>query len=361
MPDWMLYGATGYTGQLVAEEAIRRGHRPLLAGRSAEKLRPLAERLGLEWVAVALDDAEGLAEAVSRVKLVYHAAGPFVQTSAAMVRACLKAGAHYLDITGEIPVYQQVFAYDAAARERGIALIPGVGFDVIPSDCLLKYVAHQLPDADQLIVALDALGTAERLTGRISAGTANSMLELIAQMGIAARRDGKLTTLPFGYGARRFTFTTGQKAAMPIPWGDLEIGWRTTGIPNITTYLTFPPSAIEMFRVAGPLMRGLLQSSGLRGFLRGQISRMLSGPDEGHRQTGRSALYAQVRNPQEETRQAWLETAEGYQFTALAAPLVVEQVLAGNLRGATTPALALGADFVLSIPGTRRLDSLPTD
>lgn len=361
MPDWMLYGATGYTGVLVAEEAVQRGHRPLLAGRSAEKLRPLAERLGLEWAAVALDDAEGLAQAASRVKLVYHAAGPFIETSAAMLRACLKAGAHYLDITGEIPVYQQVFGYDAAARERGIALIPGVGFDVIPSDCLLKYVADQLPDADQLIVALDSLGTSERLTGRISAGTASSMLELVAHIGIAARRDGKLATLPFGYGARRFTFTTGQKTAMPIPWGDLEIGWRTTGIPNITTYLTFPPSAIELFRVAGPLLRGLLQNGGVRRFLRGQISRMLSGPDEGHRQTGRSALYAQVRNPQGETQQAWLETAEGYQFTALAAPRVVERVLAGNLRGALTPALALGADFVLDIPGTRRLDSLPVD
>ncbi|MCB9454253.1 MAG: saccharopine dehydrogenase NADP-binding domain-containing protein, partial [Anaerolineaceae bacterium] len=153
MTQWMLYGATGYSGRLLAEEAIRRGHQPLLAGRSEEKLQPLAESLGLEYRAVPLDDAEALTRAVSRVALVLHAAGPFMQTSPPMLAACLSAGTHYLDITGEIPVLRNIFTFDEAARERGIALISGVGFDVIPTDCLSRYVADQVSGATTLELA----------------------------------------------------------------------------------------------------------------------------------------------------------------------------------------------------------------
>lgn len=357
MADWMLYGATGYTGQLVAEEAVKRGHKPLLAGRSAAKLKPLAERLNLEYVAVSLDDADALAKAVSRVKLVYHSAGPFVDTSDPMLKACLASGAHYLDITGEIAVFQNAFRYGDAAREKEIAIISGVGFDVIPSDCLIKYVADQLPDATHLEVALDALGAAN--TGmNISAGTAKSILGFLPALGNLVRRDGKLTSIPFGTGARQFYFKSGERWAMPVPWGDLEVGAHTTGIPNITTYLTFPRPMIRATRVLGGALRGLLKVGLVRGAASRLVERFFPGPSEAVREAGRSFIYASVRNAKGETRQAWMETAEGYQFTVLAAPLVVERILDSSLKGATTPALALGADFPLEILGTSRMDVL---
>jgi short subunit dehydrogenase-like uncharacterized protein len=356
---WMIYGATGYTGALVAEEAVRRGHKPLLAGRSADKLRPLAERLGLEYVAVSLDDANALTKAVARVELVYPAAGPFVHTSAPMLRACLAVGAHYLDITGEIPVFQQVFRYHAAAQEQGIALLPGVGFDVIPSDCLVKYVADRLPNATHLEVVLDALGTGEGSTSGVSAGTTKSALELIARLGNLTRRDGQLVNMPFGAGARAFRFPHGERLAMPIPWGDLETGYRTTGIPNITAYLTFSPALIRLSRLTGGALRRLVQVDALRQWMGGGIDRWVLGPSERARQTGRSYIYAQARDAKGATAQAWLETLEGYQFTVLAGVRVVERVLDGGYRGALTPATAFGADFVLDIEGTRRWDALP--
>src|SRR5690349_20732590 len=102
MPDCMIYGATGYTGALVAEAAVQRGHKPILAGRDASKLKPLAERLGLEWQAISLDDTAALGKAVAEVDLVMHCAGPFTMTSRPMLRACLAGKAHYLDITGEV-------------------------------------------------------------------------------------------------------------------------------------------------------------------------------------------------------------------------------------------------------------------
>jgi short subunit dehydrogenase-like uncharacterized protein len=354
----MIYGATGYTGQLVAEEAVRRGHQPILAGRSAAKLKPLAERLNLDYIAVNLDDADALAKAVSGMELVYHAAGPFIHTSELMLRACLAVGAHYLDITGEIPVFQTAFSYDSAARDKGIAILPGIGFDVIPTDCLLKYVTDKLSGAAYLDIALDTLNTGEG-SANISAGTTKSMLELIPRMGNQVRRDGQLTSIPFGAGARKFQFPAGERWAMPIPWGDLETGYRTSGVPNITTYLTFPRSTIRLARLSAWALRLLLKIKPIRGFISAQVDRRLMGPSESAREKGRSYVYAAARTASGETAEAWLETLEGYQFTAVAAIHVVERVLDGSYRGAFTPAAAFGADFVLDIEGTQRSDTLP--
>lgn len=355
MSDWMIYGATGYTGKLVTAEAVRRGHRPLLAGRSAEKLRALAEPFGLETVAVDLADGDGLRRAISRVRAVYHAAGPFIHTSAPMLRACLDAGVSYLDITGEIPVYQQAFAQDTAARAKGVAILPGVGFDVVPSDCLLKYVADQLPDATHLEVALAAIGG----PGGVSAGTMKSMLELMPAIGNAARRGGQLVRLSLrDSGPQTFPFPAGPRSAIPIPWGDLEMGWRSTGIPNITTYMAFDAAMASGFRFGGGLLALALRSAGVRRLMGGLIDRTIHGPSEETRRTGRSTVYVRARNARGDQREGWVETAEAYEFTARAAVLAVERLLGSDLRGALTPSQAFGADFVLAVEGSRRMDSL---
>src|SRR5258708_3512481 len=356
MPDWMIYGATGYTGQLVAEEAVRRGHKPLLVGRSESKLKPLAERLNLEYAIAAMDGRGALEAVVKRVRLVYNAAGPLVYTIPPMLRACLSAAAHYLDITGETSVYQNVYQYDSAARDKGIALIPGVGFDFLPIDCLVKYVADQLPDATHLLTAVGMIGSS--IIGRMSGGTVKSLLEILHHTGNVVRRNGQLVPIPLGADARKFRFPSGDYMAMPIPWGDLEMEYRATSIPNMTSYLTLPATLIRMLRLTGGIQIRLLHVDAIRNAMSALLGRMITGPGETARKAGNASLYAQVRNANGETREAWLETIEAYQLTINASIPVVERVLNGEYRGALTPSQAFGADFVLEIAGTKRYSSL---
>ena len=348
--NWMIYGAYGYSGELVAEEALRRGHRPVLAGRSEEKLVPVAERLGLDWVVVDLNHAQALAEAVAQVDLVFHAAGPFVHTSEPMIRGCLAAGTNYLDITGEIPVFQNTFSHDQAALQKGVALISGVGFDVVATDCMVEYVASQVPNAVELEVAVDALGSA-------SAGTTKTMLEMLPQGGWR-RRDGQLAPYRWGKGAKKIRFPHGERFAAPVPWGDLATAFQTTGIPNITTYKTFPKNAIRALRWTAPVSQRVMAVKPVRRALQKWVGKAVHGPDKETRQTERSCVWVRAADEGGREAEAWLETMEAYQFTAVSGVRCVERVLEDRPVGALTPALAFGADFVLDIEGTRRLDAL---
>jgi len=347
---WMLYGANGFTGTLVAEEAVKRGHRPILAGRSAEKLRPLAERLGLEMVAVDLNDARGLEDAVKRVPLVFHAAGPFVHTSEPMLKACLAAKASYVDITGELSVFERTLSLDARAKQLGIALISGVGFDVIPSDCLAKYVASAVPEATSLEIAFSAVGSP-------SAGTAKTMLEMMPR-GAYVRRNGALVPAPTPAETRVVRFPKGERTVVSIPWGDLVTAYHSTGVPNITTYIAMPPAVARVNQVLDPLITRVLEYPSVLRTAQKLVERVAKGPTEAERATGRSMLWARASDKRGNAKEAWLDTVEGYRLTAEGGVLAVEKILEKGVTGATTPALAFGADFVLEIGSTRRLDSL---
>jgi short subunit dehydrogenase-like uncharacterized protein len=347
----MLYGASGYTGRLIAEEAVRRGHRPLLAGRSREKLAPLAERLGLDMVVAGLDDVRTLVTSLEGLPLVLHSAGPFVRTSEPMVQACLATGTHYLDITGEIPVFENTFRHDAEARSRGICLMSGVGFDVVPTDCLARYVAERVPGAHELELAISAGSQA-------SPGTTKSALGQLPQGGLV-RRGGALQPWPIGKGLRRVRFSDVERTVAPIPWGDLVTAWHTTGIPNITAYMALPRGVARFLRFTYPLLKRVLAVDAVRLGAERLIEARVQGPDETARQEHRSHIWAEARAADGRRAQAWLDIPEGYAFTAVAAVRAVEETLARKPQGAQTPAGAFGADFVLSIEGCQRLDALP--
>lgn len=353
---WMLYGAYGYTGRLLADEALRRGHRPLLAGRSPEKLQAMAKSLGLDAVAFDLEDATTVLRQ-HKPAVVLHAAGPFVETSAPMVAACLDSGAHYLDITGEIAVFERIYTQDEPARQRGIALIPGVGFDIVPSDCLIQSLLQQVEQPTQVEVAIDALGVAQRNEMGASAGTLKTSLEMIAH-GNVARRNGRLVPLRLGAGTRRFRFPQGERVGLPIPWGDLSATYHAARIPNITAYLMVSERQAQFARAFGFLIEPLLRARIIRQGLGWFIERSITGPSASRRETGRTYLYAKVSNEAGQSAEAWLETIEAYRFTAAAGIRAVEHVLHHPLRGALTPAQAFGTEFVFSVASTTRRETL---
>ncbi|MBC7545967.1 MAG: saccharopine dehydrogenase NADP-binding domain-containing protein [Candidatus Sericytochromatia bacterium] len=357
---WLIYGANGYTGTLIAETAVAQGLHPILAGRSEARLRPLAERLGLPWRVANLDDPAAMATLLADVGIVVHSAGPFVHTAEPMMQACLAAGTHYLDITGEIPVFERAYALDAEARRRGVCLIPGVGFDVVPSDCLARYVADRVVEPWSLDIAIAT-------DGQPSAGTAKSALESVFRGGLV-RQDGALVPYAFGKGPRNIRFSDRRRLTMVIPWGDLASAYRSTRIPNITTLMALPRESIRtLSRMQGllplvlPVIKGLMGVPGIQALINRLIAKRILGPDADARQSGACYIWAEALDKSGEGVAAWLETADGYQFTAAAAVASVQHLLAEPRIGALTPAQAFGADFVLTIPGTRRFDSLPAE
>ncbi len=338
---WLIYGANGYTGRLVAKECLAKGIKPILAGRNAEALGKLGGELGLTTRVFDLKDAvKNLAD----ISVVLHCAGPFSATVKPMVEACLSAGCHYLDITGEIDVLEWVFQQGARAKQAKVTLLSGSGFDVVPSDCLARHVSDKLPGAQELELAFTG-------SSAVSPGTMKTMVEGLPSGG-KIRRDGKIVTVPNAYRSKEVPFGSRRRVVTTIPWGDVATAFHTTGIPNVSTY-TPVPSAMRWVRLASPIL-GLKPVQGL---LKKIIEKKVHGPDEAHRARARMYLWAKASRADGKSFEANLEVAEGYGFTALAMVACARAIEAGKPGpGAWTPAGAFGADFVLSIPGSVRKD-----
>jgi short subunit dehydrogenase-like uncharacterized protein len=352
MPDFtplLIYGAYGYTGALVVQEALAAGLRPVLAGRDPRALASLAESHGLMSRAAALSDAGGLNAALDGMRVVLHCAGPFVHTAAPMVDACLRLGIHYLDVTGEIAVFEAIAARDAEARARGVTLLPGVGFDVVPSDCLAAHLARRLPGATHLALAF-------RGPGGISRGTAVTIAENAGGSG-AVRRDGRIVAVPTAWRARTIDFGDGAPAlTVTIPWGDVSTAWHSTGIPNVEVYMA----------MTGGMRRGLLLSRWMGWLLSaGPVRRQLvarararrPGPSAAARARGQSRFWGEARDANGRTVVSRLIAPEAYTLTARTALASATRVLAGAVAtGFQTPSRAFGADFILEQEGVKRED-----
>ncbi len=348
MSNYLIYGANGYTGALTARLAVERGHRPILAGRNRESIAALARDLGLEHRAFGLEDPAEMDAGLREVNTVLHCAGPFAHTWKAMADACLRNRAHYLDVTGEVLVFESLAARDAEAKAAGVMLLPGVGFDVVPSDCLAAHLKRRLPTATHL-----ALGF--RGTGRLSRGTATTMAENFHKGGLV-RRAGVLTRVPAGWKTRAIDFGTGPVTAMTIPWGDVSTAYHSTGIPDIEVYMS-APFRVRFMAKLSRYLGWLLGSDFMQGRMKRRIQAGPPGPTDEERARGKSLLWGEATDGQGNHVVSRLRGPEGYTLTALTALAVVERVLAGHApAGFQTPSRVFGPDFVLEVKGVTRED-----
>ena len=341
--SWMIYGANGYTGRLIVEEAKKRGMRPILAGRNHQEIEELAAANDLESRIFDLDDKQAAKNAMHNVDIVLHCAGPFSATSQPMIEACLAHGCHYLDITGEISVFANAHRQSDEALRADIVLMPGVGFDVVPTDCLAARLAEQLPAATSLVLAFES-------AGRMSPGTAKTSVEGLAGGG-CIREGGKLKWVPLAYKSRHIPFRHGKRMAVTIPWGDVFTAYISTGVANIEVYMAAPPSTVLRMKRTR-ILRPLLAMHWVQNAMKRRIEKSVTGPGKNARETSNMQLWGEVSCADGRRVAATMVTPDGYDLTVIASLGMVEYLLENQVEGGFyTPSLLMGAGYAESLPG----------
>ena len=348
----LLYGAYGYTGRLAAELAAARKLDIVLVGRNKDPLAGMGDRLSLPTRVVGLNDAGQLSEALKDIAGVVHMAGPFAATSAPMLNACLATQTNYIDITGEIEVFEAMWSREAEIKRAGITAVPGAGFDVVPTDCLAGYVASKVDQPTWLVMALRGLQSA-------SQGTLRTAIRQVSKP-VLCRRAGAIAALkdrsPLG-----IDFGSGDEPCVPVSWGDVATAFHSTGVGNITVYFRRTKlfrSADILGKLFGPLLRSRMGQRGLAAIIR----RLPEGPHQAERSGHRSTIWAEAIGSAGKSFKAILTTPDAYDFAANSALEISSRItsLPAPL-GLVTPFQAFGADFVLSLPGCSRVDISPSE
>ncbi|AEH38580.1 saccharopine dehydrogenase family protein [Halopiger xanaduensis] len=352
MDSLLIYGAYGDTGRLIAREAVARGGSPTVAGRDRRAVARLADRLGVDGRAFALEDGS-LAARLEGFDAVLNCAGPFVETVDPLLEACLESGTDYLDITGEVAVFERLRQRDATAREAGITMLPGVGFDVVPSDCLAAFLHAQLPSADELALGIKG-------TGSLSRGTARTIVEQLGSGGVV-RRNGRLVKVPTAFRNREIDFGEGPEHAVTIPWGDVVTAAHTTGIETIEVYAAAPPWADRLLSAVDSV-GWLLERRAVERGLKRLVDARVDGLENRNAADGHAVVWGEVTDDAGRRARARLRTPDPYALTAESAVIAAQRVLEDRGRagggsvpdGFQTPASAFGSDFALALSGTDR-------
>lgn len=348
MKNIVIYGSYGYTGQLIAKSASGSGLPIVLSGRDEEKLQKQSEELGCTYQKASLDSDAEMDVLLKEATLVIHCAGPFIKTWSEMAKACIRNRCHYLDITGEILVFESLKALDRNFRDAGVMVMPGVGFDVVPTDCMATYLHNLMPDATTLELAFMGLG------GGVSRGTARTMVENLGSGGIV-RREGELKFVPAALKTKKIDFSIKQCNTVSIPWGDVSTAFTSTGIMNITVYTAASKGMIRAMKCSNYL-KFLLRTDPVKNMFKKRIDKRSAGPDEKQRELGSSYIWGRVENDMGHSEEAVLKTAEGYRLTAEMAWLIAEKVVKGEAKpGYQTPSLMYGWELIFEHPDTKWL------
>lgn len=344
--NFIIYGAYGYTGALITDLAVKKGLKPLLVGRSEQKLSALANSYNLPYQVADVKNLKVLNAMISDYALIINCAGPFSETADQVIRYCIEKQIHYTDITGEIGVFEMAKTFDQEAKEKNVMVMPGTGFDVVPSDCLAKYLSEKLPDAIDLELAFKG-------DGGPSHGTILTAISGLGKDG-AIRKDGKIIAVPNAYEVKKFDFDQPGMSAATIPWGDVSTAYFSTKIPNIKVFMAMPPKAIQGMKMM-KYLKGILGLSFVQKLIKSQVK--AGGPSDDIRAKSNSYLIGKVTNDKGASLMAKLKTLDGYTLTAEASILIAQKILEGNLKsGYQTPSSVYGHQLILEIRGSELSD-----
>ena len=345
MSQILIYGAYGYTGRLLAGIARNANVTVVLAGRNENKLQELAAKMNLPFSVFDLENEGKLEEVLKDTSIVINAAGPFTHTAKKMMEACLKTKTHYLDITGEIEVFELAKSFSERAVESDIMLMPGVGFDVVPTDCMAAFLKKQLPEAVSLELAFAPLGK-----GGASRGTALTMVENLGKPG-AIRKEGVIAREAVGERTMRLPLGDKKLFFISIPWGDVSTAFYTTKIPNIVTYMSIPPKQYKWIK-RQRYFNWLLRSNFVKKIAKNKINKGSDGPSAMERFNSKTLVWGLVRDASGKKEEARIIIPNGYDVTADMGIRIARKILNGNWNpGFQTPAGCYGEGLILEMDG----------
>jgi short subunit dehydrogenase-like uncharacterized protein len=348
----VLFGATGYTGELVARELAQRGAKPVLAGRSLGKVEALAEELGAGGAAAAdVSDPGSVKALVEKGDVLASTVGPFSQFGSPAVEAAIGAGAHYIDSTGEAPFIRKVFEqWGPRAEASGSILLTAFGYDWVPGNHAATLVLEEAGEAaTQVDIGYFFQGGSNRRKEMFSGGTAASIVDVMLSPGFAFR-DGKLQTIRTG--DRNDELEAGGKPLAGISASTTEAFSLPRLYPqlrDVNVWLGwFGPASGFMSRATGALAIAT-RAPGVKAGLSRMALRMGSsgGPSAEARAKSTSLIVAEAKGSNGETlARAELTGPNGYTLTGA---LIAEAAIriangAASGSGALGPAEAFGVE-----------------
>jgi len=316
----VVFGATGYTGRLTAEQLVARGERPVLAGRSEVRLTELAERLdGLEWRTADVDRPSTVLALVEPGDVLVSTVGPFKRWGEPALRAAVAAPATYLDSTGEPPFIRRVFdEFGAPAERAGATLVPAMGYDFVPGTLAGALALEEAgAEAARVDVGYYALGGG---AGSLSRGTRASLAGISLDPGFAFR-DGRLRGVRNAERVRDFPIGDRRRPAVSV--GGAEHFTLPVAYPQlreVNVYLGWfggLARAVQASSLAGSVT---VRVPGARGVLErgaGLLAHVGGGPAAGTTPGGRSHVAAAAYGAGDEPlAEVALAGVDGYAFTA---------------------------------------------
>ena len=319
----LIYGALGYMGQLTARYA-KQANLPIVLAARSPNLTKQTTTLGLEGRIFGLADAAVVKQQLADVAVVVNLAGPFSSTSRPLIDACIATGTHYIDIAGEYPDFETVYAFNEAAQKAGVMLMPGAGFGVVPTDIAALLAKRNLPDATELTIAYATVGGA-------SQGTLKTVLKDIDKPGVV-RQNGRF--VPINPAVETLTFRADGKEHTVVtnPWrADLFTAFYSTGIPTIRTYSAFPGFVVGFMKGKMLWLRNLL--------LNRLVGLLPVGPSDKQLLAGKTHVWATAKNATGQTATVQIDGPEAYLFSVKTVLAITNRILAGDLKpGFQTPA-----------------------